>query len=153
MTSKPACSTPSSSDAADAFEELRKQVSLLHSAIEGLTAAKEKLPDYSPTLREIRRALEGLDNRLASIEAKPAMRLTPAVMADEFGKRALDVRAEDRQAIGTAREALARALGHVEGMMRKGRSIEEQRWWITWTATGSALIAIFVTLVGIQFAI
>lgn len=45
--------TPPSTDAAQAFEDLRKEISLQRSAIAGLTAAKDKLPDYSVTLRDI----------------------------------------------------------------------------------------------------
>jgi hypothetical protein len=137
-------------DAIDAFEGLREEMSLMVAAVRGLTAAKEKTPDYEPTLREIVRFLDDIDRRLSSMEAKPAMKLTPAVMADEFGKRAVEVRAEDRQAINSAREALTRSLGHVEGLMKKSRSTAEQQWWVTWSATGGALVAIFVTLIGVQ---
>lgn len=137
-------------DAIDAFEGLREEMSLMVAAVKGLTAAKEKIPDYAPTLREIIRFLDDIDKRLSSVEAKPAMMLTPAVMADEFGKRAVEVRAEDRQAINSAREALAQSLGHAEGLIKKGRSTEEQQWWVTWAATGGALIATFLTLVAVK---
>lgn len=137
-------------DAVDAFEGLREEMSLMVAAVKGLAAAKEKTPDYAPTLREIIRFLDDIDKRLGSVEAKPAMMLTPAVMADEFGKRAVEVRAEDRQAIDSAREALARSLGHVEGLIKRNRSTEEQQWWVTWAATGGALIATFLTLVAVE---
>lgn len=142
----------SDSDAIDAFEGLREEMSLIVAAVKGLTAAKEKTPDYEPTLREIIRFLHDIEKRLSSMEAKPAMKLTPAVMADEFGKRAVEIRAEDRQAINSAREALARSLGHVEGLMKKGRSTAEQQWWVTWAATGGALVATFMTLIVVQIA-
>lgn len=137
-------------EAIDILEGLRQEMSLMVAAVKGLTAAKDKIPDYEPTLREIIRLLGDIDKRLGSVEAKPAMILTPAVMADEFGKRAVEVRAEDRQAINYAREALARSLGHVEGLMKKERSTEEQQWWVTWATTGGALIATFLTLVVVK---
>lgn len=116
----------------DAFEGLREEMSLMVAAVKDLTAAKDKIPDYEPTLREIIRFLGDIDKRLGSVEAKPAMILTPAVMANEFGKRAVEVRAEDRQAINSAREAFARSLGHVEGLIKRSCSTEEQQWWVTW---------------------
>lgn len=151
MDETPAEIAAANTDAIDAFEGLRAEMSLMVAAVKGLTAAKEKVPDYAPTLREIIRLLDDIDKRLKSIDAKPAMMLTPAVMADEFGKRAIEVRAEDRQAIHSAREVLARSLGHVEGLMKKSRSTEEQEWWVTWAAAGGALVATFLTLVVVQF--
>lgn len=138
-------------DAIDILEGLREEMSLMVAAVKGLAAAKEKIPDYAPTLREIIRFLDDIDKRLGRVEAKPAMMLTPAIMADEFGKRAVEVRAEDRVAISSAREALARSLGQVEGLMKKSRSTEEQQWWVTWAATGGALVATFLTLVAVPF--
>ena len=48
MTDQASLSAPS--DAATAFEELRREVSLARAAVEGLTAARERIPDYSETL-------------------------------------------------------------------------------------------------------
>ena len=48
MTQKPARTAQQPADAATAFEDLRREISLQRAAIEGLTAAKDKLPDYSP---------------------------------------------------------------------------------------------------------
>jgi len=42
--------TSPATDLAQAFEALRGEVSLTRMALEGLTAARERIPDYSPTL-------------------------------------------------------------------------------------------------------
>lgn len=105
-------------DALDAFEELRQSVAMIHAAVLGLTAVGEKMPDYSDTLCVMQRHLDDIDERLAKIGAKPALQLTPAVMADEFGKRALDVRAEDRMLLAEARKELARVVGELETQTR-----------------------------------
>ncbi|UNU43736.1 hypothetical protein EAO27_14140 [Sphingopyxis sp. YF1] len=149
MTAKPARSTPPSTDAAGAFEELRKQVSLLHSAIEGLAAAKEKLPDYSPTLRAIEARLDSIDRHIDSIDDKPAMRLTPLALAAESHEASRSYGAEDRKSVGEAREALARSLGRVEGMIKQRRSNDEQDWWVTWAATGGILSGALLALIGV----
>lgn len=148
MTQKPARPSPSA-NAAEAFEDLRREISLQRTAIEGLTAAKDKLPDYSPTLREMEARLGRIDQQIASINDKPAMRLTPESIAVKLADAAAIVRAEDRAAIGEAREALARSLGRAEGMIKKGRSTEEQDWWTMWAATGGVLLGAFLALIGV----
>jgi hypothetical protein len=50
--------TTAPTDPAEAFEALRREVTLLHSAIQGLTAARENIPNYSPTLARMQKQLE-----------------------------------------------------------------------------------------------
>ncbi|HEV7313733.1 hypothetical protein [Sphingopyxis sp.] len=149
MTEEPLRSPTPSANAADAFDELRREVSLLHAAIEGLTAAKDKLPDYSPTLRKIEARLECIDRHVESINDKPAMRLTPLTLAAESYEASRSFGAEDRKSVGEARESLARSLGLVEGMIKQRRSTEEQDWWVTWAATGGLLLGIFFALISV----
>lgn len=109
-------------NAAAAFEELRSEMSLLHAAIEGLAAAKEKLPDYSPMLRTVEARLDRIDQQIKSIHGKPAMWLPPMTLAAENHQASRSCGAEDRKSVGEAREALARELGSVEGVMKQRRS-------------------------------
>lgn len=149
MTQKPAPNPPAS-DAAEAFEELRREISLQRSAIEGLTAAKDKLPDYSLTLRAIASRIGQLEKHIESINEKPAMRLTPRAIAAEIHEALMSYRTEDCKVIGDARDALARSLGHVEGMIKQRRATDEQNWWVTWAATGGFLGGAFVALTSIE---
>jgi hypothetical protein len=149
MTVKRPRSTPPSADAAEAFDKLCDKVSLLHAAIEGLTAAKEKLPDYSPTLRKIEGRLDLVDQHIESIRDKPAMLLTPEGLATRLADASIMVRAEDRKAIGDARDALSRELGRVEGMIKQRRTTAEQDWWVTWAATGGFLFGAYFALIGV----
>jgi hypothetical protein len=148
MNQKPTRTSPST-DAAKAFEGLRREISLQRTAIEGLTAAKDKLPDYSPTLRAMDERLDQMDERLHRIDQHPAMRLTPLTLAAEMFEASKTCRADDRKAIGDAREELARSLGRVEGMIKQRRSNDEQDWWVTWAATGGLLIGAFFALIGV----
>ncbi|MGQ3100406.1 MAG: hypothetical protein ACT6Q5_03535 [Sphingopyxis solisilvae] len=155
MTAKRPRSTPASAntaDAAEAFEELRSEVSLLRAAIEGLTAAKDKLPDYSPTLRAIEARLEHIDQQIESILDKPAMRLTPLTLAAESHEAARSYGAEDRKSVGKARADLAQAIGRVEGMVKQKRSTDEQNWWVTWAAIGGLLCGTLLALFGVVAA-
>ena len=149
MTVKRPRSTPPSNNAAEAFDKLRDEVSLLHAAIEGLTAAKEKMPDYSPTLRKVEARLNLVDQHIESIRDKPGMLLTPEGLATRLADAAIIVRAEDRKAIAEARDALSRELGRVEGMIKQRRSTAEQDWWLTWAATGGFLCGALLALLGV----
>jgi len=75
MTQKPARTAQQPADAATAFEDLRREISLQRTAIEGMTAAKDKLPDYSPTLRDMETRLGQLEKHVESINERPAMQL------------------------------------------------------------------------------
>lgn len=149
MTQKPARSAQQPADAAIAFEDLRREISLQRAAIEGLTAAKDKLPDYSPTLREMASRLTKMEEWLASIDDRPAMRLTPLTVATEMHEGLITYRADDRKLVVDACDALARSLGRVEGMIKQKRSNDEQDWWVTWAGTGGLLLGVFWTLVGV----
>ncbi|MBJ7500180.1 MAG: hypothetical protein JHC57_10555 [Sphingopyxis sp.] len=149
MTVKRTSSPAPSNNAAEAFDELRKEVSLLHAAIEGLTAAKDKLPDYSPTLRKIEARLDNIDQHIESIRDKPAMRLTPLTLAAESHEASRSYGAEDRKSVADARAELARSLGRVEGMIKRKRSNAEQDWWVTWAGAGGLLLGAFWTLIGV----
>lgn len=150
MTAKRTRSPAPSTNAAEAFDELRNQVSLLHAAIEGLTAAKEKMPDYSPTLRKIEARLDKIDQHVESIRDKPAMRLTPLTLAAESHEASRSYGAEDRKSLGEARAELARSLGRVEGMIKQRRATDEQDWWVTWGATGGFLCGVLLALFGVS---
>ena len=147
MTQIPAPTPPT--DAAQAFEGLREEISLQRSAIQGLTAAKDNIPDYSVTLRDIASRLGRMEKQLESIDAKPAMRLTPLTIAAEINEGLIAYRAEDRKAIGEARDTLVRSIGRVEGMIKQRRSTDEQDWWVTWGTTGGFLCGMWLALVGV----
>ena len=62
---------------ANAFAALRGEVSLLRRAVEGLTAERQNLPDYTPTLTDLSRRLAHVEELLGKVTESPAMRLTP----------------------------------------------------------------------------
>jgi hypothetical protein len=149
MTQKSARTAKPPADAATAFEDLRREISLQRTAIEGLTSAKDKLPDYSPTLRDIETRLGQLEKHLESINERPAMQLTPLTIATEMHEALITYRADDRKILVEACDALARALGRVEGMIKQKRSNDQQDWWVTWAGTGGLLLGTFLTLIGV----
>lgn len=141
--------TPPPTDATQAFEGLREEISLQRTAIQGLTAAKDKTPDYSLTLRDIASRLGRMEKQLEGINEKPAMLLTPLTIAAEINEGLIAYRAEDRKATADARDTLVRALGRVEGMIKQRRSTDEQDWWVTWGTTGGFLCGMWLTLIAV----
>lgn len=113
-------------DAAEAFERVCNKLSLLHSAIEGLTAARERTPDYSATLGSMADGLRLLDARLEEVEHSRALSLSPIALADEINAAAVGARAQDQKMLAEARDALNRALGWVNGMINRGQAVERR---------------------------
>ena len=66
--------------AAQAFAELRAEVTVMRRAMENLPAAIRSLapPDYSPSFGAVGKTLANVETRLAGIEGHPALKMTPA---------------------------------------------------------------------------
>lgn len=77
------------------------------------------------------------------------MQLTPQTITVEIHEALMRYRADDAKSIGEARDAMARAIGRIEGMIKQCRSTDEQDWWVTWAATGGLLFGSFFTLIGV----
>lgn len=137
MTDESAQTAPAN-DPAIAFEELRRAVSLTRAAIEGLTAARERIPDYSDTLGEMLAVQKGSDERLSRIERSPAISLSPATMAAEIVKASEAARAADQKQMHEVRDEMLRAIGRIDTMVDHGRAAHHQRRLLVSTGVGAA---------------
>src|SRR3546814_17473988 len=102
-------------DAARAFAQLGREVSLLRSAIEGLTAAREsiEIPDYQPTLERTEKILLALAQRIDPIAKSPLLSMTPDSMTSQIATAASGARREDARLVAAdsaGRDAGAREL-------------------------------------------
>lgn len=138
MTDEPAQTAPAD-DPVAAFEALRRAVSLTRAAIEGLTAARERIPDYSDTLSEILAVQKGADDRLSGIERSPAISLSPAAMAAEIVKASEAARAADQKQMHEVRDEMLRAIGRIDTMVDHGRIAHHQRRLLVSTGAAAAL--------------
>lgn len=131
--------TAPADDIDQAFEALRGEVSLTRRAVEGLTAARERVPDYSATLGQmadvLKRTAEGIDR----VERSPAVRLSPAALTDELIKASAEARAEDRALLRETRDALTRSIGRIDGIVERGQAADRQVRWLIWAGAGGAL--------------
>lgn len=139
-----ATQTAAADDPAIAFEELRRAVSLTRAAVEGLTAARERIPDYSETLGEILGALRNADDRLSRIERSPAISLSPVAMAAEIVKASEAARAADQKEMHEVRDEMLRAIGRIDTMVDHGRAAHQQRRLLISTGIGAAAAAMLL---------
>jgi hypothetical protein len=136
--------TPPDIDPAEAFEDIRRQLCMVHSAVEGLTAMRKKAPDYTTTLGAMQQGLGVIGDRLAHIEASRALSLSPVELAKEITAAAETARLQDRQMLGDARDALARSLGRIGGMIERGQAVERQTQRERRIAVGGILAGILL---------
>lgn len=129
-------------DPAKAFEDLRREISLTRCALEGLTAARERTPDYSVALGQMQKSLEGISAGLTRVQHSPAVRLTPDAMSGELIKASAVARAEDVRLIHEARDSLSRSLGRMDGMIERGQASDASRKQLVRCGIGSALAGI-----------
>lgn len=131
--------TDPTDDISSAFEALRGEVSLTRLAVEGLTAARERIPDYSVTLGQMAQALKAATSGIERIERSPAVSLSPTAMTAEIVKASIEARAEDRTLLTNTRDALARSIGRVDGIVERGQAADRQWERVLWAAGGGAL--------------
>lgn len=127
-----------------AFEELRREVSLTRAALEGLTAARERIPDYTPTLGQIAERLKLITAAAERIEKAPAISLSPDAMVTEIVKASTAVRAADTKLIAHARDAMSRSIGQVDGIVQRGQAAERQSEERLWLGIGGMLIGVLL---------
>jgi len=126
-------------DVTEAFEALRGEVSLMRRAVEGLTAARENVPDYSATLGKMAESLKQTAEGIDRIERSPAVRLSPTALANEIRKASTDTRAEDHALLSATRDALMRSIGRVDGIVERGQAADRQLRRVIWAGAGGAL--------------
>ena len=134
------------SDINEAFEALRREVSLTRHAVEGLTAARERVPDYSTPLGQIIEALKRTLASLDRIEKSPAVQLTPDAMALKIHQSSATARADDARLIRETRDAMVRSVATMDQIVERGRAAREQGDNLIYAAVGSVLIALLLLL-------
>lgn len=131
-------------DAAMAFDQLGRRISLLQAAIEGLAAERGNMPDYTDTLGDMDARLSGIDKQLTAVADRPAMKLSPTAMTDELQRLAVEARANDKASLSEARNGLVRALGQVDGIVLRARATQDQRRRLIGAASASFVAGILL---------
>ncbi len=108
------------------------------------------IPDYSVTLGKMVEALNANAAGIGRIEESPAVRLSPSEMVEQIIRASADARAEDARRLDAAREAIARSVGRIDGIVERGQAANRQINRLIWSCAGGALtgIAIWSALPG-----
>lgn len=133
--------------AAEAFEELRAEVTLLRRAVERLAAERAELPqpkDYDETLGRIAKAIGTLSERMNVLAERPGISITPEGIARQVAAAGNTVRAEDQRTIAAAGKSLEDATRALHGYVVSARRGDEQNRWLAWTAIGGVALGMFL---------
>lgn len=103
--------SPAGDTAAEAFERLRSEVSLLRRAVEGLASDPDREPiDYSPTLAALTESLETVEAAAKSLGERPLLALTPEQLRTSLDREVSRVLAAPISELKTDRAAFQRAV-------------------------------------------
>ncbi|WP_010189117.1 DUF6118 family protein [Sphingomonas sp. PAMC 26605] len=132
--------------AALAFVQLGREVSLLRAAIEGLTAAREfaDTPDYEPTLARTEKVLAALVRQIDAMSKSPAMMLTPEEMGQRLNAAVTDAVRELRHQIGTTDTMLRNVAGSLSDRLGSARRGDEQNRLLLWTGLGGLVLGVLL---------
>jgi hypothetical protein len=129
--------------AAEAFEEVRAEVTLLRRAIERLAAERAEvpeLPDYSETLGRITKGLNAALHRIDVLAKAAEDGVAPRYVADRIVAAGANARADDQRTIATARQGLEDATRALHGFVVSARRGDEQNRWLAFVAIGGLLL-------------
>jgi len=137
-------------DAADAgaaeraFEALRAEVAALRREIAQMLRQGQAVAavDYSPTLGEMAQTLAALQERLAGIEAKPALGLTAAALRQQIEEAGQRAGARAGQVLAEGAAAQHAATHALEGLVGRAHVRREQRQWLAVAVAGGMLLGV-----------
>ena len=135
------------SEAAQAFQELRAEVTLMRRAVERLTAERMEVPeppDYSETLGVIANNITATAQRVDMLVKSPMLAMTPEQLAGRITAAASTARQEDRQTIATARTGLEDVTRQLHGYVVSARRSDEQNRWLMWSAIGGIVVGMIL---------
>ncbi len=134
-------------DPAQAFEDLRAEVSELRRAVEALPGAWEdsRPPDYTPSLGTIAQGMATVESRLAGIEKHPALRLTPEQHQQAVVQAGNMLMREAAQKLDRAAQDAERERHQLASLIGTVRKQDEQRNWLLWAASGALVVGLLVS--------
>ena len=134
-------------DPAQAFEDLRAEVSELRRAVEALPGVWEESrpPDYTPSLGTIAQGMATVESRLAGIEKHPALRLTPEQHQQAVAQAGNVLMREAVQKLDRAAQDAERERHQLAGLIGTVRKQDAQRNWLLWAASGALAVGLLVS--------
>jgi hypothetical protein len=133
-------------DPAQAFEDLRAEVSVLRRAIEALPAAirESRPPDYSEDLAVIGKGLDEIGERLETVLQSPSLRLTPEQQGQAIANAGANLIREAAQRLDRAAQEAERERSRLSGIVGQAWAQDRQFRLLCWT--GGAALAVGLVL-------
>ena len=121
------------SEPAQAFEDLRAEVSVLRKAIEALpdVLARNRAPDYSPDFGVIGQGMDAIGVSLENLQKHPALKMTPQQHGAAIANAGGALIREAVQKFDRAEQDAARERYNLANMIGTVRSKADQRFWLT----------------------
>lgn len=122
-------------DPAQAFEDLRAEVSVLRRAIEGLPAAirETRPPNYSQDLAILGKGLDEIGQALETVLASPALNLTPEQQGQGIARAGTALVREAAQRLDRAAQEAERERSQLSGLIGQAWARERQVRLLCWT--------------------
>lgn len=139
---------PREETAAEAFARLDERVAgldgriaLMARAVEHMAAERLsiEIPDYNPTLEKTNAWLANILQRLETIEAAPALGVTPETMGARIAAAAHKAREDDEASIRRVREDQRNAVQALRQIIGHARTQQGQREHLLWGIGGGVL--------------
>lgn len=123
-------------DPAQAFEDLRAEVSVLRRAIEALPATmrENRPPDYSADLGVLGKGLDEIGEQLEAIQKSPALMMTPAQQGESIARAGSNLVREAAQRLDRAAQSIEDERGRLAGIVGQAWAQDRQFKLICWTA-------------------
>jgi len=124
-----------------ALEMIAERLAGLGTSIAALAERQQDLlgRDYSAELAHIRNATEAMAEAIETLAARPALALTPEVIARQIEVAAIEGRNADQAAWASARKDLQSATTSLAGVTTSQRNARQQNRWLA-AAAGLALV-------------
>jgi len=121
------------SEPAQAFEDLRAEVSVLRKAIEALpdALAHNRAPDYSPDFGVLGQGMDAIGVSLENLQKHPALKMTPEQHGAAIAHAGSGLIREAVQKFDRATQDADRERYNLANMIGTARSKADQRFWLT----------------------
>ena len=134
-------------DPAQAFEDLRAEVSVLRRAIEALPAAiRENRPaDYSADLGVLGKGLDEISEQLETITKSPALMMSPAQQGESIAKAGNNLLREATQRLNDATRTMEGEREQLSRLVGQAWTQDRQFKMICWIGGGAFAIGLVMS--------
>jgi hypothetical protein len=145
MTQAAASQEPELDHTEAAFEAMNQRLAGLTAAIDGFAARQQELHarDYTQDLAKIHDRQDAVRQNIQALAARPAMALTPELIASQISEAGATARDADHQALNAAQQNLRRAISSIGSVVASAMTARDQERWIA-GAAGIAIVVGFI---------